>query len=203
MFDPHSRIALPLPPAPGAEEHPSLDLANSRLELPAGRVVDALETPGAATAWLIDRGLMGAEQPLREYCASRLTRLRAHVRELLRAAVADEPPGAASVTALNDAMRLTATARPVAWDERRGLHRVQAHPTTLAVEYAMAQLADDAAALLTGPEAGLLVHCEASSCNRFLLRTHARRQWCSTRCGDRVRAARSYARRAERAAAAE
>ena len=67
----------------------------------------------------------------------------------------------------------------------------------------MAQLADDAAALLTGPEAGLLVHCEASSCNRFLLRTHARRQWCSTRCGDRVRAARSYARRAERAAAAE
>ncbi|MDN5936022.1 MAG: CGNR zinc finger domain-containing protein [Nitrosospira sp.] len=30
---------------------------------------------------------------------------------------------------------------------------------------------------------------------RFLLKTHGRRQWCSTRCGDRVRAARSYARK--------
>ncbi|MDN5704722.1 MAG: hypothetical protein L0K41_03970 [Yaniella sp.] len=27
------------------------------------------------------------------------------------------------------------------------------------------------------------------------MRTHARRRWCSTRCGDRVRAARAYARK--------
>ncbi|WP_309816129.1 CGNR zinc finger domain-containing protein [Pseudarthrobacter sulfonivorans] len=33
--------------------------------------------------------------------------------------------------------------------------------------------------------------CEAESCGRFFLRTHARRQWSSTRCGDRVRAARA------------
>ncbi|MHC5560905.1 CGNR zinc finger domain-containing protein (plasmid) [Kocuria sp. U4B] len=30
------------------------------------------------------------------------------------------------------------------------------------------------------------------------MRTHGRRQWCSTRCGDRVRAARAYARKQER-----
>ncbi|MFC4716815.1 CGNR zinc finger domain-containing protein [Glutamicibacter sp. BW77] len=29
--------------------------------------------------------------------------------------------------------------------------------------------------------------------------THGRRQWCSTRCGDRVRAARAYARKRENA----
>ncbi|WP_404798560.1 CGNR zinc finger domain-containing protein [Streptomyces pristinaespiralis] len=27
------------------------------------------------------------------------------------------------------------------------------------------------------------------------MRTHGRRHWCSTRCGDRARAARAYARR--------
>ncbi|GHD36062.1 hypothetical protein GCM10007147_43090 [Nocardiopsis kunsanensis] len=198
-----SRIALPLPPAPGAEEHPALELANSRLTLPAKRVVDALETPEASTAWLVDRGLTGPDQPLQDYCASRLTGLRTRVRELLRAHTVGGRPDPAALAAVNDAMRLAATAQPVAWDERSGLHRVQLHSTTLAVEHAMAQLADDAAALLTGPDAELLVHCEASSCNRFLLRTHARRQWCSTRCGDRVRAARAYARRTERAAVDE
>ena len=48
-------------------------------------------------------------------------------------------------------------------------------------------------------QADPVAQCEATSCDRFLLRTHARRCWCSTRCGDRVRAARAYARKLERA----
>ncbi|MFI6014956.1 CGNR zinc finger domain-containing protein [Streptomyces sp. NPDC051243] len=36
-------------------------------------------------------------------------------------------------------------------------------------------------------------------CNRYLFR-HGRRHWCSTRCGDRARAARAYARRTRPAA---
>ena len=73
--------------------------------------------------------------------------------------------------------------------------RTVEHPATRAVEHAMATIAEDAAALLTGDEAPLLAECAADSCGRFFLRTHARRQWCSTRCGDRVRAARAYARK--------
>ena len=56
-------------------------------------------------------------------------------------------------------------------------------------------IAEDAAVLLAGADAHLLAQCEAELCSRFLLKTHGRRQRCSTRCGDRVRAARSYARK--------
>jgi predicted RNA-binding Zn ribbon-like protein len=56
----------------------------------------------------------------------------------------------------------------------------------------LAALAGDAIELATGDEA--LVACGAPDCIRFLVRNHGKRQWCSTRCGDRVRAARHYAR---------
>ncbi|MFD5231251.1 CGNR zinc finger domain-containing protein [Streptomyces qaidamensis] len=36
--------------------------------------------------------------------------------------------------------------------------------------------------------------CASPPCNRFLLK-RGRRRWCSTRCGDRARADRAYARR--------
>ncbi|PGH47228.1 CGNR zinc finger domain-containing protein, partial [Streptomyces sp. Ru87] len=60
--------------------------------------------------------------------------------------------------------------------------------------HALAVIAADAADLLTGPAAARLTACASPPCNRFLLK-HGRRQWCSTRCGDRARAARAYARR--------
>ncbi len=58
-------------------------------------------------------------------------------------------------------------------------------------------LAADAADLLTGPDAERLAACASPPCNRYLLRTHGRRHWCSVRCGDRARAARAYARRSQ------
>jgi len=49
---------------------------------------------------------------------------------------------------------------------------------------------------IPAPAGDFTVQAEgADFCQRFFLRTHARRQWCSTRCGDRVRAARAYARK--------
>ncbi|HJF15176.1 MAG TPA: CGNR zinc finger domain-containing protein [Enteractinococcus helveticum] len=59
----------------------------------------------------------------------------------------------------------------------------------------MAVLSDDAAILLAAEDGALLAQCEATPCDRFYLRTHAPRRWCSTRCGDRVRAARACARK--------
>jgi predicted RNA-binding Zn ribbon-like protein len=76
--------------------------------------------------------------------------------------------------------------------------RGQAHPVTQFVEHAMARIAEDAATLLTSSAAALITRCHAAPCDRYFLRTHGRRQWCSTRCGDRVRAARAYARKQER-----
>lgn len=48
---------------------------------------------------------------------------------------------------------------------------------------------------LTSAPGVLRLHFKADSCDRIFLRTHARRQWCSTRCGHRMRAARAYARK--------
>lgn len=63
--------------------------------------------------------------------------------------------------------------------------------TVPGVDHALATLAADAD-LLTCPDADRRLR--PHPCNRYLLR-HGRRHWCSTRCGDRARAARAYARR--------
>ncbi|MFH9470839.1 CGNR zinc finger domain-containing protein [Streptomyces clavifer] len=100
--------------------------------------------------------------------------------------------GDESLHAVNEALTAVPTAPLLAWDGAQGMRRVQAHPTDQAVNHALATLAAD---LLTGPDADILAVCGSTPCDRFLLRTHGRRHWCSTRCGDRVRAARAYARR--------
>lgn len=182
-------------PAPGAAGHPSLALADSMGELPGGRRFDELETPASATAWLVSRDLVGPGAMLYEHCQGRLVHLRGAVRDLLVAHVEDSVPDGESVRILNDALTSAPGAMRLQFDPARGFVRTADHPATQVVEHAMAAIAEDAATLLTGDEASMLAVCAADSCGRFFLRTHARRQWCSTRCGDRVRAARAYARK--------
>ncbi|MBB5927115.1 putative RNA-binding Zn ribbon-like protein [Streptomyces echinatus] len=191
------RAEQPLPPAPGAEQHPALDLANTAIALPGGQSADLLGTPSAARHWLVDRGLAPAAADLRETCASRLRALREQVRALLAARADGRPAPAEALAALNGALTLAPAASLLHWSPDRGLYRAAAHPTTQVVEHALAALAADAADLLTGPDAERLTACGSPPCNRYLLR-HGRRHWCSTRCGDRARAARAYARRTQR-----
>jgi predicted RNA-binding Zn ribbon-like protein len=104
-------------------------------------------------------------------------------------------PPEESLRAVNEALAAVPTAPLLAWDGAQGLRRIQAHPPDQAVNHGLATLAADAAGPLTGPDAGILAACGSAPCDRFLLRTHGRRHWCSTRCGDRARAACAYARR--------
>jgi predicted RNA-binding Zn ribbon-like protein len=187
----------PLPPAPGAARHPALDLANSAIVVPGGGRVDLLDTPSAAQRWLAERGLAPADADLRETCASRLRSLRERIRPLLASRVEGRPAPADALAAVNEALTLVPAALLLQWSPERGLHRAAAHPTTQIVEHALAALAADAADLLTGPDADRLTACGSAPCNRYLLR-YGRRHWCSTRCGDRARAARAYARRTGR-----
>jgi predicted RNA-binding Zn ribbon-like protein len=186
-----------LPTAPGADRRPALDLANSAVALPAGHFVDLLGTPEAAEQWLLAHDLVppGAELCMRDMCAARLRTLREQIRVLLDCLVAGHSAPAEAVAAINDAMTKAPAASLLHWDATNGPHRATAHPTTQLVEHALAVLAADAADLLTTADAERLTACGSPPCNRYLLR-HGRRQWCSTRCGDRVRAARAYARRA-------
>ncbi|RKT73847.1 putative RNA-binding Zn ribbon-like protein [Saccharothrix variisporea] len=182
-------------PAAGAEQYPALDFANSALALPGGQYLDLLGSPDAATRWLAEHDLAPADSGLRETCAAQLRALREQIRMLLAARVDGLPVPAGALEAVNDAMTRTPTASLLRWDPARGLHRESPHPVTRIVEHALAVLAADAADLVTGADAERLAACGSPPCNRYLLRTHARRHWCSTRCGDRARAARAYARR--------
>ncbi|MET7272004.1 ABATE domain-containing protein [Streptomyces flaveolus] len=184
-----------LPPAPGADRYRSLDFADTVVTLPSGQGHDLLAAPESAMRWLAAHDLTTPDVRLYEVCTQRMRTLRTHVRSLFAARVDGTPPPGESLRAVNEALTAVPTAPLLAWDGDRGLRRVQAHPTDEAVKHALATLAADAADLLTGPDADLLAACGAAPCDRFLLRTHGRRHWCSTRCGDRVRAARAYARR--------
>ncbi|MCH0542297.1 ABATE domain-containing protein [Streptomyces sp. MUM 203J] len=184
-----------LPPAPGADRYRSLDFADTTATLPAGQGYDLLATPGSAMRWLAAQELTASDVRLYEVCTLRMRTLRDHIRAVFAARVDGSAPPEQSLRAVNDALTALPTAPLLAWDGPRGPHRVQAHPTDQAVNHALATLAADAADLLTGPDGELLAACGSAPCDRFLLRTHGRRHWCSTRCGDRARAARAYARR--------
>ncbi|MFC8522304.1 CGNR zinc finger domain-containing protein [Pseudarthrobacter sp. NPDC057230] len=45
--------------------------------------------------------------------------------------------------------------------------------------------------------------CASNPCDRFLLRTHSRRQWCSERCGARQRASRAYVRKHDKTSSSD
>ncbi|WP_052669784.1 CGNR zinc finger domain-containing protein [Nitriliruptor alkaliphilus] len=194
MIDANLRAALP--PAPGEDAYRSLAFADSVATLPGGQWYDLLGTPESAMRWLSSHELRAPDVRLYEVCAARMRTLRDHVRVLFAAHIDGAAPPEAAVTALNDALTSVPTAALLVWDATNGPRRVQAHPTDQAVNHALAVLAADAAQLLTGPDSGRLARCEALPCDRFLVRTHGRRQWCSTRCGDRVRAARARQRKA-------
>ncbi|MFJ2580743.1 ABATE domain-containing protein [Kitasatospora aureofaciens] len=185
------------PPAPGAERYRALDFANTTLALPGSRHLDLLDSAETATRWLVEHDLAPTDARLHEACAARLRALRDQIRALLASRIDALPAPDDALGAVNDALTAAPAAALLRWNPVQGLHRVQAHPTDQIVDHALAVLAADAADLLTGTDAERLAVCESAPCRRYLLRTHARRHWCSVRCGDRARAARAYARRAQ------
>ncbi|MBP2189233.1 ABATE domain-containing protein [Nocardia goodfellowii] len=192
-----SRVAESvLPPAPGAERYLALDFVNSAIALPGGHFLDLLGTPAATNQWLTNRDLAPPDAGVREICVTQLRALREHLRSLFAARVTGLTPVPAALSAVNDALVRVPTAALLYWDEERGPHRAAKCPPHEIIDRTLATLAADAADLLTGPDAEALTTCDSAPCNRYLLR-HGRRHWCSTRCGDRVRAARAYARRTQ------
>jgi predicted RNA-binding Zn ribbon-like protein len=192
-------MKVPLPPAPGTSEHPSLALANSIVTLPGGQLVDELSSPDYSTAWLVAQELAPKGTGLLEYCQLKLTNVRGHLRRLLESHTEGIAPDPASLDAINRALTAVPNAAALSYHPEEGLSRVPSHPLTQLVDHAMASIAEDAASLLTGPDAHRLAQCASKPCDRFLLRTHSRRQWCSERCGARQRANRAYARKQDKA----
>lgn len=189
---------VPLPPAPGTAEHPALALANSIVTLPGGLRVDELEGPANATAWLVGHQLAPEGTGLLSYCQLQLAGLREYLREVFRAHIEGTTPASKALEGINHALMAVPSAALLHFSPETGLRRGRGHPLTQIVDHAMAQIAEDAAGLLTGSDAARIAICASAPCDRFMVRTHARRQWCSERCGARQRANRSYARKLEK-----
>jgi predicted RNA-binding Zn ribbon-like protein len=119
----------------------------------------------------------------------------------MEARIEARSPDRAAVETVNAAAAAAPSALRLVWTGRGAPCSERDWPGAGAVSRAGALLAADAIDLVTGPDHARLLACAAPGCVRLLLRDHPRRHWCSTRCGDRVRASRYYHRhRLERGA---
>ena len=157
--------------------------------LEQGRVVDLLNTVWADKSGVHDElaDLGGSTDTLR--------RLRDALRVLAADRTGDPRPVAAGHEA--DVPRAVATLNEVAalaptWPELVDGRLVWASGADPEAR-ALGELAGEAVRFLAeGPE---LRACLAPGCVLYFVKDHPRRAWCSVACGNRVRAARHYARR--------
>ncbi|CAL9631370.1 hypothetical protein SUDANB105_06092 [Streptomyces sp. enrichment culture] len=192
-MDHESPVSLHRLPVPGEERYVSLALVNTRFTLSHGPV-DLLDDTEAAHLWLVRHELLPDRVALNGRQFGRLLGLREALRALFTAYGTAAVPPAGSLAAFNSALAAAPPTPRLDWtaDGPRRAHQSDAGNPAGA---ALSLLAEDAAELLTGPEADQLAECAAQGCARWFLRSHAARRWCTTKCGNRVRAARAYAAR--------
>jgi predicted RNA-binding Zn ribbon-like protein len=183
--------------APGEAARPALALVNSHRNDAQGPV-DDLATPASLGAWLAEQGLESHARADDAGLAA-VRELRSAVRELLEARIEVRAPDHAAVETVNAAAAVAPTARRLIWTEPATPREERYCLGVDGLPLARALLAADAIDLVTGPAHADLLACAAPGCLRLLLRDHPRRRWCSTRCGDRVRASRYYHRHREAA----
>lgn len=179
---------------PLRDEPVAVELHNT-LYAVGGELVDGLDDPSSADAWLTgvaDRLPAGGKGggPAR----GELLDLRRAVREALRAVVDGTIPPRASIDALNRRSVRAPRARVAGW-------RADSLPVgewdylrASRADVALSAIAADAIRLLTGPDAANLRACGAPGCVLMFVKGHTRREWCSGSCGNRARQARHYRR---------
>ena len=118
------------------------------------------------------------------------TGLRDAVRDVLQAAIAHKPMPAQARRALNTAAAACPRSAQLAAD---GTRRIRYHADD-ATAIALAAIAGETIALVSGARANEIRACGAPGCVLAYLRDHPRRAWCSAACGNRARQARHYAR---------
>lgn len=180
--------------APGEHDHTALALVNTCYRS-QGDLHDDLADLDQAGAWLHARGVAAAR--LGQDDAAALRALRDAIRSLLIVRVDGGVPPRQAVDAVNAALLAAPSVAVLTWPAAGPGRRYRSLGGDRLAQL-LAPYAADAIALLTGPDGDRLAACGAPGCVRLLVRTHGKRQWCSARCGDRVRAARHYARRPHR-----
>ncbi|TWE28743.1 CGNR zinc finger domain-containing protein [Prauserella muralis] len=163
-----------------------------------GRPLDGLLSREHLAAWLRDTrprlALPLADTDITGVAEDDLAtarHLRDAIRSLAAAAVDQRQADRDAVAVLN-----RTAGRTPRWRELR----TDPEPHTVVctdgrpVAAVLAELAEDAVTLFTGPMHHELRACQGPGCRLFFVRDNPRRAWCSAGCGNRARAARHYAR---------
>ena len=121
--------------------------------------------------------------------------LRDALRRLAADVTGDDRAGAGTGLTVQEALATLnaalAAAPPPVLRRVDGSFRLGAGRRT--VPAVLAELAMEGAALVADPDRPLRA-CRAPGCVLYFVKDHPRREWCGVTCGNRVRAARHYAR---------
>jgi predicted RNA-binding Zn ribbon-like protein len=171
----------------------ALAFVNTRLDRPAG-LVDQLADRDAAALWLAQNLEYSPQRTMLAAEHAELLRFRDSARRLVHARSAGLPPPAEDLTAVNHASAAAPRAEQLSarW-ERSAQFTASGSAAPRDLTELLAALAGATVRLAADPPA-VLAECAADDCVILFLRTDPRKRWHSDRCGNRMRAARSYAR---------
>lgn len=176
--------------AVGEDLSVALSLVNT-IRMSRDGEVDLLADAGAYTQWFIDRSLTRRRLRVGSDEIARVAELRSAIRTLFTARIDGRRPPASTVDTVNACSRLNAVSVTLAWTAE-GPRRGATAGFSDGIDAILATVAADAIHVVTGKLGARLRRCQAPGCVGLFLLNHGRRVWCSTMCGDRVRAARHY-----------
>ncbi|KAA2250967.1 hypothetical protein F0L68_38400 [Solihabitans fulvus] len=192
-------------PMPVQGEPLPLDLVNTTFIHGGlrGVLVDAMSSPAQLDDWLAARlsrlGPALADRLVEESATDRrlaaFLDLRAALRALLAEQQGGEPAPAAARAEVNRAARGAAGWVELGDGAPPAITRRWTEPDPYRI--AAGEVAVAAVELLSGPDREHLRACAAPGCILYFLKTHSRREWCSSVCGNRVRVARHSRRHAD------
>ncbi|TDC58439.1 zf-CGNR multi-domain protein [Micromonospora sp. KC207] len=162
-------------------------------------VHEALTAPADLARWLAATGLAHTEPSVTATDLHTTIALRDALRRLAALKTQDTRPAARSamrdIEAAVHVVNETAAAGPCrdTLDVLGDQLRLRPTAPTAEPTIALATVAAEAIALLTASDP-VLGACHAPGCVLYFIKDHPRREWCSTACGNRARAARHYRR---------
>jgi predicted RNA-binding Zn ribbon-like protein len=180
------------PPAPGEDRSVALALVNTEI-VRRGDRVDLLADGRALAGWLRRHGLpTDRAAAIGSSDLHRVHELRTAIRQAFTARTEGERPSVGALRRINSAAALVPCGSHLGWNGDGPAGRTVWPAGAPKLDVALAAIAQDAIATLLAETGARLRACEAHGCIRLFIQEHARRQWCSTTCGDRVRVARHY-----------
>lgn len=162
-------------------------------------VHDDLRTTSDLADWLV--AISATDRPVRvtRDDVARARRLRDALRRVAALCTDDTRAAAASAVedidvAVAEINSLAACAPILRLVVRHGQLIGDTATVGSPVTRALTAIATEAIELFTGADSPQLRACQAPGCVLYFLKDHPRREWCSTACGNRARAARHYRR---------